>query len=239
MKKILGKNSSLTFDILNTEVHSNKECTTPCILDRDAVLAANFLTIEDSKDTLELMLNVFKGLRSDDCKYPLAKMCVMWSFTNFNWFVKFTEELIRLVLGDDEKFDFPMDLCPPIVNCGTKDQFGKAYFCPPLKYNTKKKRAELVKFRTKVIDPVDCYRIQYISCNYYLEDFREGYPAWYSLRDVVVYENYSPRTNKRIRIVHRNGEYHYYLTGASDNWKEIMEVPLEMDYVVSALLFRD
>ena len=234
-----GKKNLLTVSILNTEVHSMKECKLPIILDKDSVYAANFLTIKDSEEMLELMLTVFKGIKSGECKYKLAEACVMWSFTNFNWFVKYTEELIKLVLGEGEKFDFPMELCPQPVNRAVKDQHNKVFFCPPVKYNVRKHRAELVEFRSKVINPIDCYRIQYISQNYYLEDFRGGYPGWYSLSDVVVYEDYNPRTNNRIRIVHRNGEYSYYITGASDNWKEIVDVPLEMDYVISALLFRN
>ena len=237
-KKIFLNNSNpLINTVLKTEVHSSKECILPIVLDKDPVLAANFLTIKDSSEVLELMLNVFKGIKEGKSTYKIAEVCVMYSFSNFNWYVKFTEELIRLVLGENKSFDFPMDKCPPMNMNNKKDKYNKVYFCPPVEYY--KKKVRLVKFRVRNIDPIDYYRIRYISSYFYLEDFREGFPAWYAMSDVVVYEDYNARTNNRIRIVHRNGEYSYFVAGASDNWKEITDVPLEMDYVVSALLFRN
>ena len=212
------------------EVNSQKECTYPIILDKDPVLAADFLTIEDSEKCLEIMLNAFGGLE----KYPLLEFTLSWSFTNFNWFVKFTKELIRLI-AEDKKYTFPLELCPKYDD--KKDKRGLVEVFPPVKYS--KKRAHPVRFRSKIKDPIDMYRILYIASNHYLEDFRDGFPAWYSIGDLVLYENYNARTNVRVRVIHRDKEFRYFICGASDNWKEVMEVPLEMDYIVAALLFRD
>ena len=216
------------------EVHNQKECAYPPILDKDPILAANFLTIEDSGKCLEIMLSAFEGLKKGERTYPLIEYCILWSFTNFNWFVSFTKELIKLI-AEDKKYSFPIELCPEYDE--KKDKKGITEFFPPTKYA--KKRAHPVKFRNKIKDSIDMYRILYIASNYYLEDFRGGFPAWYSIGDLVVYESYNAKTNVRIRVIHRDKEFRYFICGASDNWKEIMEVPLEMDYIVTALLFRD
>ena len=59
-----------------------------------------------------------------------------------------------------------------------------------------------------------------------------------ALHDTVVFEKYNSKTNKHVRIVFRDGEFHYLMCGASDNWKEITEVPLEIDEVVTTMLFK-
>ena len=82
------------------------------------------------------------------------------------------------------------------------------------------------------------YRVLYIKEGYSLSDFEGGFPAWYTFSTTTLYEEYNPKTNKRVKIDFKNGEFFYYLAGASDNWVEIVDVPLEMDSVVSALLFR-
>ena len=47
------------------------------------------------------------------------------------------------------------------------------------------------------------------------------------------------KTNKRVRIDFNKGELLYFIAGASDNWKQVVNVPIEMDYVITALLFRN
>ena len=76
--------------------------------------------------------------------------------------------------------------------------------------------------------------------NYDMSDFiDDAYPAWYLLRETTIFEQYSEKTNTRVRIDFRNGEFMYFIAGASDNWQPILGVPVEMDHVVSALLFRN
>ena len=75
--------------------------------------------------------------------------------------------------------------------------------------------------------------------NYDMSDFiDDAYPAWYLLRETTIFEQYSEKTNTRVRIDFRNGEFMYFIAGASDNWHQISLVPEEMDHIVAALLFR-
>ena len=50
---------------------------------------------------------------------------------------------------------------------------------------------------------------------------------------------YSYKTNTRIRIDFRNNNLYYFIAGASDNWREIEDVPNEMKYVVYSLLYKN
>ena len=82
-------------------------------------------------------------------------------------------------------------------------------------------------------------RILYISRAHEAQEFRDGFPAWYIFSNTTLYERYSNTTGVRARIDFNNGEFHYYIAGASDNWKQIVGVPLEMDSIISNLLFRN
>ena len=74
---------------------------------------------------------------------------------------------------------------------------------------------------------------------YHVSDFRGGFPAWFALSKVTILEQYNPKTNKRVKIEFSQGEFRYYTAGASDKWARILGVPLEMDNIISALLFRN
>lgn len=205
----------------------------PPILDKNPIFAANFLTVQDSEEALELMLRAFNSLKEGKKELPVLEACITLSYTNFNWYVDFTKELIKLVAEEQENnFNPPYELCPEEIDGEYPT------FCPPMRVNAKKKVVQ-VPFRYKCQDAINKHRIIYISKSYSLEDFREGYPAWYSFSDTIVFEKYNVRLNKRVRIVFRSGEFHYYICGASDNWQEIRDIPLELDYVVSTLLFRN
>ena len=79
----------------------------------------------------------------------------------------------------------------------------------------------------------------YIMENYDMSEFvDDAYPNWYLIKDTTVFEQYSEKTNTRVRVDFRNGEFSYFIAGASDNWKKVEGVPLEMDHVIAALIFR-
>lgn len=202
----------------------------PPILDRDPEFAAEFLTIEDS----EVYLKVMQDVLSIVVRGNLAKLdetpliyTITFSRANFNWFCKFTYKLEELVLGEVissfEQLEFP-------------DKDNKLRVYPPFHSGGKTMIPDT--FRVKTTDEIDLHRISYIKKDLVLEDFREGFPAWYLMSTSTVFEQYNEVTNTRVRIDFRNGEFVYFISGASDNWKQISGVPLEMDHVVSALLFR-
>lgn len=205
----------------------------PPILDRDPVLAAQFLSIEDSKAVYSFLLLVFKAIEEGRLEeYLIMNLFLNNSGDAYVWLIIFFKELESLMEAE------PIDI--PNFQAASDNELD---FPPPFtirestKYHTC--RIDPVKIRLKGNDVINRYRYLYIKKCYDLEDFRDGYPAWYMLNDTTVFEDYNLKTNRRIRIDFRDGEFLYFVSGASDNWKQIVDVPLEMDYVISALLFRN
>lgn len=210
-------------------IKGNVQLYYPYILDMDPIKAASYLTIEDGLKAIELISYVYKVLKGEkEPKYTLLEKSLQTP-PSFDWFASFYEELVRL--NELEEYEtVPYDLKPKGLNNY------KPYFFPPLSYNTGKVREK--KFPPNIKDPIAKYRCLYIKNKVSLSEFREGYPSWYALSDMTLFEEYNVMTNIRVRIDFTNGEFRYFLAGASDNWKEIKEVPLEMDHIISALMFR-
>ena len=202
----------------------------PPILDYNPVFAANFLSNDDLKETYRCLKEIFKAIEDGEIENYL----VMNDFLNrdrkrYSWLVTFFKQ-IEEILEED-----PMDI--PHYKCVREV---KLKFPPPFKIVCSKKKYRVQPFSLKLRteDVVNKYRVLYISRCYELNDFKEGFPIWYTLKDTTVYENYNSRINKRIRIDYNNGEFLYFIAEASDNWRQIIDIPIEIDYVVNALLFR-
>lgn len=223
------KRESVIDELKNIKVKNWEQIYFPYILDKDPIKAASYLTIKDSTLALEILLKAYDSIEAGTQEYPILQYCIVWSQANFEWFTLFTLELIRLVTGEEGEFKFPSEFVQ-------ERKFNPLSFFPPLEY--KNKRAFLRKFRKNFTNVIDAYRVLYLSHKYDLQDFREGFPSWYTLGSLSVFEEYNPKTNTRVKITFSDGELHYYIAGASDNWQEIGDVPLEMDHIVSALLFR-
>ena len=207
-------------------VKSNRELYYPPILDYNPKYAANYMTKEDSEIALKRLKDVL--IKGDDT-WALLKKSIKASSANYEWFVELFKELNKIVTGKEISVE-ETKLTP------RRKLRDTLYLLPPLIY----KRKEIVeeKFPPNINDTVNRYRYLYIKKCVQLEDFRDGYPTWYALSNMTIYEKYNPMTNVRVRIDFINGEFRYFISGASDNWKEISGVPLEMDHITSALLFR-
>lgn len=208
----------------------------PPVLDYDSVFAADFLSKEDLDICYTFLKEVFQAIREErESEYVILNKFLDRNGKAFSWLVSFCIQ-IENILGIEERIQIP---------------FYKIYkdeeldFPPPYIFKTINKKGEdlysiePVNIRLKRDDVVNKYRVMYIKKCYEVTDFNNGYPGWYILQDTTVFEDYNIKTNKRVRIDYRNGEFLYFIAGASDNWQQIIDVPIEMDYVVSALLFRN
>lgn len=204
------------------------------ILDRDPILAANFLTVKDAEDALLLLIDTFRYLKSPLQQNKALELNILLNRETFSWYAKFATELDRLVTGISA-IEIPYYQLEDIKE---KSDFPLTFF-PPIKYNLNYKRIEPLKFKVRDKNPINLWRITYIREEYEETEFFDGYPAWYMMSEITVHESYSTRTNRRIRIDFINGEFVYYIAGASDNWRRIVGVPSEMDYVVASLLFKN
>lgn len=218
-------NAKLREFLRDIDIKGKRDLYYPPILDYNPEFAASYMTIDDSEKALESLEAIFMNKRH---KLLLLQKSISYNSANYNWFKKFY--LALNILIKEEQLIIPSFWEPELKSSD------KLYLLPPLTYNKGVKGEKVPDFLS---DPVDMYRYLYIKKSVQLEDFRGGYPTWYALSDMTIYESYNPMTNVRIRIDFVKGEFRYFISGASDNWKEICDVPLEMDHVISSLLFRN
>ncbi len=213
---------------------STKQAKYIPILDRDPVFAARALTKKDAEVSYKLLKETFQEIDREEIYHEVLVNTLLFSRENFMWFATFLKEIERML--DKEEFDeIPYHksspnnyLRPPVVQQPFYSQIYKG-------------SVVISNYRvlSKKFHPINNYRIKYIMENYDMSDFIDDcYPNWYLIKDTTVFEQYSEKTNTRVRIDFRNGEFSYFIAGASDNWKKIEGVPLEMDHVIAALIFR-
>ena len=205
-----------------------KFLTLPYILDSDPIRAANSLTLEDEVSIMKLVKETYEKLGEKDQPNIAFEKMLRYSKSNFDWFALFAIELFRI---NEQKVEVPYN------KVRITGEMTDLFLFPPLTYSGGKAKADLP--RGTEVNPIVQYRILYISQAHEAQEFRDGFPAWYVFSDTTLYEHYSNTTGVRARIDFNNGEFHYYIAGASDNWKQIVGVPLEMDSIVSNLLFRN
>lgn len=212
---------------------SNKQAEYVPILDEDFSFAARFLTKKDLEKAYEVLKETFKEIKTEKPFHLPLYETILDSRFNFMWFVNFFREIENILDKDEYKIDFKK--CP--LNAGKELEVYQ-----PFKLSVRKGQRCLTYPKRNVEDqpPVNNYRIKYIAANYDLSEFQDDqYPGWYLLQDTTVFEQYNEKTNTRVRIEFRSGEFMYFIAGASDNWIQIEDVPREMTHVVSALLFRN
>lgn len=202
------------------------------VLDYNAAFAAQFLCKEDMQVCYTFLKVIFQAIEKGTLKeYVIMNDFLSQGNRAFFWIVTFFKELEKLLQVEEV---YPI----PFYDC-SKD--GEISFPPPYSFKKGKEgfRIEPVKLKLKSGDVVNMYRVVYIKNCYEVMDFIDGYPSWYILSDTTIFEEYNIKTNKRIRIDCNRGEFLYFIAGASDNWQQIVDVPLEIDYVIAALLFRN
>ena len=204
--------------------------TYPPVTDYDPYIAANFLSIEDSEKYLPIMLEAFGNIAKTTQKYKVLENSILYNKVTFKWFINFTLALGNIIEGENFKADFPYEKLP--------EDEGKLLILPPM-YRTVANEIKRKKYKLINQDSVNLWRVNYIQSCYELTDFRGGFPSWYILSQTTIYEEYNYKINRRVRIDFSNGEFLYYLAGASDKWQQIVGVPVEMDSVVASLLFKN
>lgn len=224
-------------DLKEYKLDNKKQGSYIPILDKDPVFAAKFLTIKDLEVSYKLLKEVFEDLKKGKNYYEVLNETLLYSYDNFLWFVAFFKEMENLL--DVDEYSIPYERTPRVKS------IKGLHIYQPFR-STLKKNKRTGKYSLKYLETnakgqvaINNYRITYIAQNYEMGDFQDDvFPAWYLLKETTVFEQYNEKTNTRVRVEFRNGEFQYFISGASDNWQAIEDVPLEMDNVVSALLFR-
>ena len=206
------------------------EIKVPPILDKDSSLAASFLSLIDREEWLVILQDIFLSLGQESQKHKALEEVILDNEANYDWFVNFALVLNQLANEGREFF------IPSKSEVEFRTDLSELRFLPPINHSGRKVSVRKIKVKDNNI--ISMYRVLYIKEGFSLSDFEGGFPAWYTLSSTTLYEEYNPKTNKRVRIDFKNGEFYYFLAGASDNWVQIVDVPLEMDSVISSLLFR-
>lgn len=223
-------------DIKTYEIYDIEYAKYIYILDRDPIFAARFLVKGQLERYYKLLREVFQEVINKNKKHELLYDTLTNSRYNFRWFRKFFKEIERL-LEIKDKFIFP------IKNIYPRAEGDTLVILQPYVYSTqgdgKPLKLEYRSSNVKDKDPINNYRVAYILKGYQMHEFQgDNYPAWYLLKNTSIFEQYDERTNRRVRVDVRDGDLYYFIAGASDNWRMIADVPKEMDYVISALIYR-
>ena len=251
-------------DINGEEFDTLEDCYFPPVLDSRATEAAKLLTIEDALKAYNAFREIYLDINKSS--YSLLKEALFYSKENFTWFNTFyitvrnkfkkyikesyvppikPEKELKHSLKAGAFIYLPFFILPDskgkyvtyTENFTTKN-YEEFYQMRRYQPYTETGRIEYKLLeKTGTRPPIeDLYRIIYVRAAHEAQDFLHGYPSWYQL-PLVVFEKYVENINKRLRICYENEEFRYFIAGASDNWQEIFDVPIEMDDVVFALLF--
>ena len=223
-------------DLKTYEIYDPKFARYVSILDRDPVFAARFVVKDQLQRYYNLLKEVFQETFEKNRKHELLYDTLTDSKDNYKWFMKFFKEIER-ILEIKDKFIFPLKPIYP-KNIGDAPNVFQPYTYSsqgtgkPLKLEYKSSNVEDK-------DPINNYRISYILKGFQMHEFQgDAYPAWYLLKNTTIFEQYDERTNTRVRVDVRDGDLYYFVAGASDNWQIIADVPKEIDYIISALIYR-
>lgn len=216
------------------------------VLDKNPKLAVQYLTKEDLLASYELLKEVFNEIKSKTrgIKHKIMVDTLLFSKENFKWYSVFLRHAANLL--NLKEVRIPYDKSPKysMSSHPTRKEVWLIRAHQPfgVYYDGQKKNyfAEELEQNRAECDAITNFRIKYISEQHEVQEFvGKGYPTWYTLEDLTIYEKYCVKTNTRIRVDFKNGKLHYFIAGASDNWKEIKGVPDDMKYVIYALLFRN
>ena len=85
-------------------------------------------------------------------------------------------------------------------------------------------------------DPVLLSRTMLFDLEPTSDEFVTGVPDWFTSISNSNFIAFDPIAKKHIKIEKYKGGYRYFTSSISDNWKEIENVPEEMNYIVGYLI---
>jgi hypothetical protein len=155
-KKAVDLNTVL-IDKANKLQLKGRDLTLVPILDRDPILAANFLTLKDREGALTVLTDTFRYLKSPLQRNKALELNILLNKETFLWYTKFTTEIDRLVTGKST-VEIPYEMM---------DEFPKYpmypfLLLPPIKYYPEKKAVNFEIKKTKDKNPINLWRIKYI-----------------------------------------------------------------------------
>ena len=238
MKKFIA--TRIVRDIEGEVLLKIEDAYFPPIVDNNPEINAVSIPINEQKMAYEAIKNSFEALKKGRSTHKFLEESMLSNEKTFLWYCVFFKELEKQIVGKGDNADtyiIPYELVP---NNKTQTYL---YFQYPIYVGevNSKYIAHYRKYKNSTFegDLINRHRAELISQRLEYNEFRDGFPNWYRFSHVV-FEKYSSKINKRVKLQYSaNGEFTYYICGASDNWEQIYNVPLEIDDVIACILFRD
>ena len=213
------------------------------ILDRDPRECARNTPAALIKSTLRTLHAVAQEVTNDnnDFKEGTAEAIVLHSIksgmTTAQWYSDYLGELL---ICDERAFNNPwfhkFSIEPAEV---IYSPYVTSDFIPHLHnpcYIDDYKEFLPEKFPT---DPVIASRLILAKMNPTYDEFHFGIPKWFIELSDKIYDSYDPQTGKHVVIRRAGDRYKYFTSFISDNFKEVENVPKEIDSIIDMLLTKD
>lgn len=196
------------------------------ILDVDPVLAARSLTTQLMQNYIIALKCTFTVCHRPSLhkRYANNFCCaVKYSSENYIWFSQFYETLTDIVKSKVEIADFDESYVFDVEGVAFKNNGLSLY--PDSKLS--------------IQDQIDVSRATFIKRNYHNSKFPCGLPSWYILTDCKIYEKYDYKLCKSFKVMHEKGRLRYYVAEYFNQWREIKDVPLEMDDFIKHFIRKE
>lgn len=208
----------------------------PPIVESYPELNADSLPIEEQRKAYRALKDSFESLKQNKSSHKYLEECMCYNERTFIWFCTFFKKL-EGQMSKKSNYLIPYNLTPP-----NKDK-NFLFFQYPMYVSELQGKfiAHYIKYKGERLnnDIIKKHRAELISKRLEYTDFKNGFPNWYVLPNVV-FEKYSSKINKRAKLLYNGkGEFEYYISGASDNWEQVYNVPLEIDDIIACILFQD
>lgn len=208
----------------------------PPIIERYPDLNAVSLPIAEQESAYRALKDSFESIKQGKSSHKYLEECMLSNERTYIWFCTFFRELEKEI-SEKDKYDIPYN-----ISYTRNDKYW-LYFQYPMyvrEFNGEY-TAHYKKYKGGKLDQdmIKKHRAELISKRLEYTDFRNGFPNWYVIPNVV-FEKYSSKINKRAKLLYNGkGEFEYYISGASDNWEQVYNVPLEIDDIIACILFQD
>lgn len=89
---------------------------------------------------------------------------------------------------------------------------------------------------SKVESVVDLSRLMLVQLEPTEDEFPLGTPMWLGEAQQDAYITFDPIKKTHVKIVRQGDRYRYFTAYISNNWKEVQDVPKEVDTIIDCLL---
>lgn len=214
------------------------------ITDADPILSARSTPIEIVPNIMSGILqgyelaknNSYKRINTITNLAELVHSDLTYSRENCLWYSRYYNELSEIAnLAGIKVINIPLNVLDIIQ--------GELFFKNPLNLHSPVYDEYYQELYNTNKDKYDQVRNIYTLSKMFLvdmkpnfSDFVKGIPTWLIDTTNIVMYTYDKVNRRHIKIVRDNNRFRYYTAIISDNWKEVENVPADIDIIVQYLI---